>query len=77
MVARHEDHLSSLTEARSDRPQYRLGHLHRLLRAALQQLDHIPQQHQPLDTLERAEERLERLGAAQHIALQARAEMEI
>jgi hypothetical protein len=77
MVAGHEDHLSSLAEARSDRPQYGLGHVHRLLRAALQQLDNIPQQNQPLDTLERTEQRLERLGAAQHIALQARAEMEI
>ena len=59
------------------RPQYTPGYIHRLLRAALKQLDHIPQQHQALDILKRAEQRLERLGAPQHIALQARAEMEI
>ena len=46
-------------------------------RAPLQQLDHVAEQHQPIDAVERGEQRLERLGAAQHVVSQAGAEMEI
>ena len=55
-------------EPRPERAQHRLGDVHRLARAALQQLHDVAEQHQPLDAVERGEQRLERLGAAQDVA---------
>ena len=46
-------------------------------RAPLGQLDDVAEQHEPLGALERAQQRLEGAGAAQDVALEARAEVEI
>jgi hypothetical protein len=77
VVARHEDRFPSATEPRADRPQDGLGGRHRLHRSPFQKFDDVAEQHQPLDAVERVEQRLERLRVAQHIAPQAGAEMKI
>ena len=67
VVARHHDHLGAPLDPGADRAQHRLGDLHRLRGAVLEQLDHVAEQHQPVDALERGEQRLQRLAAAQHV----------
>ena len=64
-------------EPRAERAQHRLGDLHRLARAPLQQLDDVAEQHQALDAVQRGEQRLERLGAAQDVAPEAGAEVQV
>ena len=64
-------------EPRAERAQHRLGDVHRLARAPLQQLHDVAEQHQPLDAVERGEQRLERLGAAQDVAAETGAEVQI
>ena len=77
VVARHDDHLGRAAEPRAERPQHRLGDVHRLARAPLEQLDDVAQQHEALDAVQRGEQRLERLGAAQHVAPQTGAEVQV
>ena len=64
-------------EPGAERAQHRLGDVHGLARAALQQLDDVAEQHQPLDAVQRGEQRLERLGAAQDVAPEAGAEVQV
>jgi hypothetical protein len=77
VVARHDDRLAPRAQARPDGAQHGLGHLHRLRRAAFEQLDDVAEQHEAIDARERLEQGLERPRAAQHVALQARAEVEV
>ena len=77
VVAGHEDRLAPGAEARADRPQHGLGDLHRAARAALEQLDDVAEEHEPVDAVERAQERVERGVDAQHVAAQARAEVQV
>jgi len=77
VVARHEDHLAPGAQARADRPEHRLGRLHRPPRPALEQLDDVPQQNQAVDAVERTDQGFERLRRAQDVTLQARAEMHV
>jgi hypothetical protein len=77
VVARDEHHLGVASQLRPQRAQHRLGRLQSLRRASLEQLDHVAEQDQALDVLQRREQRVERLGALQHAPVQAGAEMEI
>jgi hypothetical protein len=77
VIAGHDDHLALGAQPLAERLQDRLGDLHRLLGTALEQLDDVAEQDQSIDFVERAEQGLERLGAAKHVAPQAGAEMEI
>ena len=77
MVAWHDDHFPAAPEPRADCPQHRLGGRHCLLWPPLQKFDHVTEQNQPVDAVERVEQRLERLGMTKHIATQTSAEMKI
>ena len=77
VVARHDDDLGRAAEPRPERAQDRLGDLHGLARAPLEQLDDVAQQHEALDAVQRVEQGLERLGAAQDVAPQAGAEVQV
>ena len=77
MVARHEDDLAVGPQARSDRAQHRLGDGPHVARTDLEQLDDVPEEHQPVDAVQRVQERRQRLGTAQDVAAQPRAEVEV
>ena len=77
VVARHHDHLGAARHPGADRAQRRLGDLHRLRGAVLEQLDHVAEQHQPVGALERAEQRVEGGSPPQHVSPQAGAEVEV
>ena len=77
VVARHDDDLRRAPEPGAERAQHRLGDVHGLARAPLQQLHDVAQQHQPLDAVQRGEQRLQRLGAAQDVAPEPGAEVQI
>ena len=77
VVAGHDDHLALAAQPRAERAQHRLGDLHRLARAPLRQLDDVAEQHQALDAVERGQQRVERLGAAQDVVAQAGAEVQV
>ena len=77
VVARHDDDLRRAPEPGAERAQDRLGDVHGLARAPLQQLHDVAQQHQPLDAVQRGEQRLQRLGATQDVAAEPGAEVQI
>ena len=77
VVARDDEDLGLAPEPRAERAQHRLGDVHRLARAPLQQLDDVAEQHQALDAVQRGEQRLERLGAAQDVAPETGAEVQV
>ncbi len=77
MVARHEDDLAAGSQPRPDRPQHRRRDGPHLAGADLEQLDDVAQEHEPVDAVQRVQERGQRLGAAQDVTAQPRAEVEV
>ena len=60
VVARHEDDLALGAHARADRAQHRPRERGRVAAAPGQQLDDVAEQHEPVDVVERGEQRRER-----------------
>ncbi len=74
MVAGHEDDFG---DASAECAEHRLGRRERTLGAGLGELEDVAQQHQAIDPVDRAEEQFERRALAQHVAPQARAEVQV
>ena len=68
VVARHDHDLAALAERGADRPQHRLGRRERIARRPVTELDHVAEQHQAIDAVERREQRARGPSRAQHIA---------
>jgi hypothetical protein len=77
MVARHEDDLASGPEPVSERPQHRLGDLHRVLVMPFGQLDDVTQQDQPVDCLERVKQSRQYVRPCEDGVRKTIAEMEV
>jgi hypothetical protein len=77
MVTRDDDYLTLAAQARPECTKRRLGDLHSALLLSLEQLDHVAEQDELLDSLERIQQSSQWLGASEHIAPQTRAEVEI
>jgi len=77
VIAGDDDRLPVGPEPRSHSPDHRLGDLHRLLGASLQQLDRVAEQYQPVDAVDREQQPLQRRGPRQHAVTQPRPEMEV
>ena len=72
-----QDHRAIGAEPGPDCAQDRLGNGRRLLRAPLEQLDHVSQKDEPIDSLEGSEQGVERSFPAQDVPTEPGAEMEI
>jgi hypothetical protein len=77
VVARDDRHRAVGTEASANGPQHRLGELECSLVPALHQLDHVAEQDQPIDRVQRHEQASQRLGATQDVVPEPGAEMEV
>jgi hypothetical protein len=77
VVARHDDYFTPSPERAPDSPHDGLGGPHRSARTALDQLDDVTQQHQPVRVTHRTQQRVEGDLATQHITRYARAQMQI
>jgi hypothetical protein len=75
MVSRHEQHAALRPEPLADRPHHGLGDRERLPLPALHQLDRVPEQHQPVNPVERVEQPAPGLGMAQHVVAEPGAEV--
>jgi hypothetical protein len=78
VVIAGDDHdLPIRTERLTQRSEYRLGRLQRFARRAVAKLQQITQHDQPVDSLQRADQRVQRARTAQDIDVAARAEVQI
>ena len=77
VVARHDDHLAIGPERAPERSQHRLGDGHRRARAALEELDRVAEEHEPVDAVERVEQRRQRAALAQDVAPETGAEVQV
>jgi hypothetical protein len=77
VVAGDEDRLALAAEPLAERTQDRLGGLHRLYGAALEQLDHVAQQDEPVGPVQRLQQGRKRGGAPQDVTPEARAEVQV
>ena len=77
MVAGHEDRFASAAEPRADRLEHGLGDAHRVRGASLEQLDHVAEQHQPVDSSSAASNRSSGSRLGEHAVLHASAEVQV
>ena len=77
VVAGHEDELAIGPEPRPDRTQDRRGENHHRSRPALQQLDDIAEQHEPIHVVELRQQPLQRLGVQQDVVAKPGSQVEV
>ena len=77
VIARHDHDLGAAPSALADRASTGRGRGERVAERALAQLEHVAEQHQPVDAGERLEQRARGSRRAQHVAPRARAEVQV
>ena len=77
MVAGDEHHLAVGAQGLADRLQHGPRGLQRIVHRAVTQLEQVPEDHQPVDAVEGAEQRLLGRGPAQDVDAVAGPEVEV
>ena len=77
MVAGNQQHVTIRAEASTDRADDRLCDHHRLLGAALKELDRVAEQHKAIDVVERHEQALERSRVQKNAVPEPAAQVQI
>ncbi len=77
MIARHDHHLAASAEGRSDRSQDVLRRGERLAQRPLPKLDHVTEQHQPVVSRQRLDQRCARRRLTEDIGAAAHTEMQV
>jgi hypothetical protein len=77
VVTGHENHLPAGSERRADEAQDRLGDIHRAVGSLFEQLHDVPEQHEPLDPVQRLEQAAQRLRLREDVVPQTRSQMKV
>ena len=77
VVTWHQHDLTTLAERGADRAQHRLSHSERIARRPVTKFDHVAEQDQAIDAVERRKQASTRTVAAERVPLGARTKVQV